>query len=236
MRGHPLSKPKPNQHVILWDIDGTLVNARASRADKHVAAVEIFLGRDVPTQERTAGKTDQQILCELLEGQGTESSPAIMTKVLGILDALSIKEINEYPVLCNPGVTNALKMASSAGWINGLLTGNTPVRARAKLESACIWEMFSTKFAYFGHDAPTRAKLVASGAVAMGSARCSVAIVIGDTPLDIRSAQEHKLRVVAVSTGPYSAEELRGWDPDLVLSDWRSGLVSLLGFLNSVHA
>jgi phosphoglycolate phosphatase-like HAD superfamily hydrolase len=235
MRGHRLSTPKPNQRVILWDIDGTLVNARSSRADKHVTAVEIFLGRDVPTQERTAGKTDRQILCELLEAQGTEPSPAILTEVLSILDALSIKEIDQYPVSCNPGVTNALKMANSAGWVNGLLTGNTPVRARAKLESACIWETFSTKFAYFGHNAPTRAKLVASGAVAMRSALCSVAIVIGDTPLDIRSAQEHKLRVVAVSTGPFSAEELRRLDPDLVLSDCRSGLVSLLEFLNSVH-
>jgi phosphoglycolate phosphatase-like HAD superfamily hydrolase len=235
MRGHPLSKAKPNDHVILWDIDGTLVSGSASRADKHVTAIEVFLGRNLPANKRTAGKTDRQILCELLESQGAESGPDALIEVLGILDAVSIKEVNQYPVLCIPGVTNALKMASNAGWVNGLLTGNTPVRARLKLQSAGVWQAFNTKFAYFGHEAPSRANLVASSNVAMRSAGCSVAIVIGDTPLDIVSAQENKLRVVAISTGPYSAEELRGLEPDLVLSDWRSDSESLVEFLNSVH-
>jgi len=212
------------------------VNTRASRADKHVTAVEIFLGRDVPTQERTAGKTDRQILCELLEAQGAESSSATLTEVLLILDALSIKEIKHYPVLCNPGVTNALEVSSSAGWVNGLLTGNTPARARAKLESAGIWGAFDTDFAYFGHEALSRGTLVSSSARAIRSEGCSVAIVIGDTPLDIRSAKEHELQVVAVATGPYSAAELKGLDPNLLINDCESGWGSLVGFLNSVHA
>ena len=231
-----MSKRKPNQHVILWDIDGTLVNARASRADKHVTAVEVFLGRDLPKQERTAGKTDRQILCELLEAQGTVPSPAALTEVLRILDELSIKEINQDPVSCNPGVTNALEMASSAGWVNGLLTGNTPVRARAKLESASSWSAFDRDFEYFGSEALSRGTLVSSSVRAIRSAGCSAAIVIGDTPLDIRSAQEHELQVVAVATGPYSAAELRGLDPDLLINDCESGWASLVGFLNSLHA
>ena len=128
-----MPEPKQNQHVILWDIDGTLVNARASRVDKHVTTVETFLGRDLPSQERTAGKTDRQILCELLEAQGSVSIPAALTEVLGILDWPSINEINQYLVSCNSGVADALEMVSSTGWVNGLLTGNTPVRAQAKL-------------------------------------------------------------------------------------------------------
>ena len=231
-----MSKPQLNQHVILWDIDGTLVNARASRTDKHVTAVEIFLGRDVPPQERTAGKTDRQILCELLEAQGAESGPATLTEVLRILDSHSIKEIDQFPILCNPGVTNALEMASRAGWINGLLTGNTPVRARAKLESASIWGTFDTDFAYFGHEALSRGTLVSSSVCSIRSEGCSVAIVIGDTPLDIRSAKEHELQVVAVASGPYSAAELKALDPDLLINDCESDWGSLLSFLNSVHA
>lgn len=230
-----MSKPKPNQHVILWDIDGTLVNARASRTDKHVSAVEAFLGRDLPNQERTAGKTDRQILYELLETQGTVPSFAALTEVLRILDSLSIREINQYPVLCNPGVTSALEMASSAGWVNGLLTGNTPVRARAKLESASIWGAFDKDFEYFGSEATSRVALVASSVRAIRSQGCSVGVVIGDTPLDIRSAKEHKLQVVAVATGPYSAAELLELDPDLLISDCESGRSSLMGFLNFLH-
>ena len=66
-------------------------------------------------------------MCELLETQGTVSISAALTKVLGILDSLSIKEINQYSVSCNPGVTAVLEMASCTGSINGLLTENTPV-------------------------------------------------------------------------------------------------------------
>jgi phosphoglycolate phosphatase-like HAD superfamily hydrolase len=221
--------------VILWDIDGTLVNSRASRADKHVKAAEVFLGRELPIHGRTAGKTDRQIISELLQANGTEPRLAAVAATLRILDSLSIKEVRHYPVLCHPGVTNALEMASGAGWVNGLLTGNTPVRARAKLKSAGIWEVFDQNYAYFGHQAPSRGDLVATSASAIRSAGCCIAVVIGDTPLDVRSAQEHELQVVAVATGPYSAAELSGLDPDLLLSDWKSGWTSLAEFLNSVH-
>ena len=135
--------------------------------------------------------------------KGLFLASALLTEVLGILDSLSIKEINQYPVLCNPGVPAALEMASSAGWVNGLLTGNTPVRARAKLESASIWSAFDSDFAYFGNEALSRGALVASSVRAIRSEGCSVVrVVIGDTPLDIRSAKEHELQVVAVATGP----------------------------------
>ena len=231
-----MPEPKQNQHVILWDIDGTLVNARASRADKHVTAVEAFLGRDLPNQEHTAGKTDRQILYELLESQETVPSPAALTEVLRILDELSIKEINQYPVLCNPGVATALKRASSTGWVNGLLTGNTHLRARAKLKLAGICGAVDSKFSYFGSESLSRGGLVSSSVRAIRSARSSVAVVIGDTPLDIRSAKEHKLQVVAVATGPYSAAALLGLGPDLLINDCESGWASLVDFLNYVHA
>jgi phosphoglycolate phosphatase-like HAD superfamily hydrolase len=222
--------------VILWDIDGTLVNSRASRADKHVKAAEVFLGRELPTHERSAGKTDRQIIFELLQSNRTETRLAAVAvaETLKILDSLSIEEIRRYPVLCNPGVMNALEMASSTGWVNGLLTGNTPVRARAKLESAGILEVFDQNYAYFGHQAPSRGDLVAASASAIRSAGYSI-VVIGDTPLDILSAQEHELKVIAVATGPYSAAELSELHPDLLLENWTSGWTSLADFLNSVH-
>ena len=52
---------------------------------------------------------------------------------------------------------------------------------------------------------------------------------------DIRSAKEHKLQVVAVATGPYSAAELRGLDPDLLINDCEFGWASLVAFLDSLH-
>ncbi len=217
--------------MILWDIDGTLVSSRASRADKHVKAAEVFLDRDLPDQERTAGKTDRQILHELLKAHGTDPSPAALTEALGILDELSLREFSRHPVLCNLGVLNALQASRRAGWTNGLLTGNTPIRAQAKLESAGIHVHFNSDFVFYGQESPNRHELVAAGASAIQSAGCLAAIVIGDTPLDIQSAQSHGLNVVAVATGPFRSEELSEYEPNLLISDLESGLSALIAYL-----
>jgi len=227
-----LSRPEANQRVILWDIDGTLVSSRASRADKHVKAAEVFLGRDLPNRGRTAGKTDRQILCELLEEHGRNPSPAALTAALSILDDLSIEEISQFPVPTISGAVAALDTVRSIGWVNGLLTGNT--RARAKLESAGIWGAFDLNFAYFGDIASSRINLVEESVTAIRSEGCFEVMIVGDTPLDIQSAQEHGLRVIAVATGLYSAEDLGNLNPDLLISDWESGLNSLVEFANSL--
>jgi len=221
--------------VILWDIDGTLVSSRASRADKHVKAAEVFLGRDLPDQERIAGKTDRQILHELLKAHGTDPSPAALTEVLGTLDALSIEEISQFPVPTISGAVAALDTVRSIGWVNGLLTGNTPARARAKLESAGIWGAFDLNFAYYGDVASSRINLVEESATAIRSEGCFEVMIVGDTPLDIQSAQEHGLRVIAVATGLYSAEDLGNLNPDLLISDWESSSTSFVEFLTSAH-
>ena len=221
--------------MILWDIDGTLVSSRASRADKHVKAAEVFLGRDLPDQERIAGKTDRQILHELLKAHGTDPSPAALTEVLGTLDALSIEEISQFPVPTISGAVAALDTVRSIGWVNGLLTGNTPARARAKLESAGIWGAFDLNFAYYGDVASSRINLVEESATAIRSEGCFEVMIVGDTPLDIQSAQEHGLRVIAVATGLYSAEDLGNLNPDLLISDWESSSTSFVEFLTSAH-
>jgi phosphoglycolate phosphatase-like HAD superfamily hydrolase len=44
-------------------------------------------------------------------------------------------------------------------------------------------------------------------------------VVIGDTPRDIRCAQVHGARAVAVATGSYSLAELQQHRPDHCFSD-----------------
>ncbi len=221
--------------MILWDIDGTLVSSRASRADKHVKAAEVFLGQDLPGQECGAGKTDRQILHELLAAHGTNPSSDALTETLGILDALSIEEISQFPIHTIPGAITALETARRNGWINGLLTGNTPARARAKLESANIWGAFDVNFAYFGDVFPSRFELVKQSTTSIRSEGHFEVILVGDTPLDIQSAQENGLRVVAVATGSYSATNLGQLNPDLLISDWESGSTSFVEFVNSLN-
>jgi len=229
-----LTQPDSLIRVILWDVDGTLVNSSESRADKHVRAVEIFLGCSLPSQERTAGKTDRQILHELLETHGNNSGSGALAEALGILDELTQNEILDYSIVCNPGVGTALRLSNCAGWINGLLTGNTPKRAQVKLDAAGIYRAFDLNFAFFGDEACDRDKLAAEGASGIKSSGCHQAVVIGDTPLDIQSAQAHGLKVIAVATGSFHAEELMEYEPDLLIRDLESDISALTEYLTSL--
>lgn len=63
-----------------------------------------------------------------------------------------------------------------------------------------------------------------------------IAIVIGDTPVDVQSAQEREIQVVAVATRPYFAAELGGLGPDLLINDCESGRFSLVNFMDSLKS
>jgi phosphoglycolate phosphatase len=45
------------------------------------------------------------------------------------------------------------------------------------------------------------------------------AVLVGDTPLDVRAAREAGARAVAVATGFPDVDELRASEPDAVLAD-----------------
>jgi len=204
------------------------------RTNKHAAAVETFLGHHISVPKETAGKTDREIVCELLEIHGTELCHKVLDRVLEILDALSVEEINRNSVSCVPGVTHALRIASSAGWVHGLLTGNTPVRGRTKLTAAGILSHFDLDFAYFGESTSSRYELVGQVAAKITSDASLEVVIVGDTPLDILSAHKHNLRVIATATGLYAVEELEVLNPSLILTGWTACSNTFVDYLNSL--
>jgi hypothetical protein len=80
-----MSKPKANQHVIFWDIDGALVNVRASRVDKHATAVKVFLDHDLPSQERAAEKRICRSCASYLKSKGLFLSRLVSPKCRAFL-------------------------------------------------------------------------------------------------------------------------------------------------------
>jgi phosphoglycolate phosphatase-like HAD superfamily hydrolase len=103
-----------------------------------------------------------------------------------------------------------------------LLTGNFGPSARLKLEPFGLWDYFQC--GAFGDDAPDRNGLVpiaVSRAHACGHTSLAArhAVVIGDTPHDVRCAAAHGVRSIAVATGVYSIEALRDAGADEVLPD-----------------
>ena len=129
-----------------------------------------------------------------------------------------------------PGVIEALDAlaAEPQRYRLALVTGNLEPVARRKLASAGIGHHFAAGQGGFGSDAEDRGALPAIARARAGGWPRERTVVIGDTPRDIACARADGVRVIAVATGPYSAEALA--DADAVVDVVRAALPVLADF------
>jgi phosphoglycolate phosphatase len=231
-RGRHLDHERPSPHAIvklvLFDIDGTilLTDGAGKRAIQR-ALIEIF-GATGPEDHAFGGKTDPQIVRELMRhvGHGDDHIDARMTELLDLYVVYLHEELSVGAdgVRVMPGVHELLDALDARDdVIVGLLTGNLEEGARAKLRSAGI-DPDRFVVGAFGSDHEERGELPA---VAQRRAReqlgmhvtGSDVIVIGDTPADIHCGRGVGARAIAVATGFYTMAELREHLPAALFPD-----------------
>ncbi|HVX42199.1 MAG TPA: HAD family hydrolase [Gemmatimonadaceae bacterium] len=204
--------------LVLFDIDGTiLLTDGAGRRAIHRALDEVF-GTTGPADHRFDGKTDPQIVRELMRLAGHHDAhiddrmDALLDRYVAYLEA----ELRAAPegVRVMPGVYDLLDaLDAHRDVVLGLLTGNLIDGARAKLAAAGI-DPERFQVGAYGSDHETRAELPA---VAQQRAREQLGlelhghdiVVIGDTPADMTCGRAVGARAIGVATGHYSVEDLR---------------------------
>lgn len=215
--------------IALFDIDGTLLRAGgAGRRALELALAEVLGGRDDLSlgSVEFAGRTDPWIVAEGLSKHGIDPDEALVAEVLHRYVAhlpVQLDLAQAFEVL--PGVVQLLGTLVDRGTVAlGLGTGNTEPAAYAKLTRGGLDSFFS--FGGFGSDHSDRAELLRVGldrglrhANGGGEAR---AVVIGDTPHDVRAAQAIGAECIAVSTGQYPGEALEAAGARIVVSDLRA--------------
>jgi phosphoglycolate phosphatase len=218
----------PHVKLVLFDIDGTiLLTDGAGKRAIHRALVEVY-GATGPDDHRFDGKTDPQIVRELmkLEGHGDEHIDAGMQRLFDRYVDYLHEELRTGAegVRVMPGVCELLDaLDERSDVVLGLLTGNLVAGARAKLDAAGI---DPDRFAVgaYGSDHETRSELPA---VAQRRARETLGldivgrdvVVIGDTPADLSCGRGIGARAIGVATGHYSVEELASHQPAAVFPD-----------------
>lgn len=214
--------------LVLFDIDGTLLwTDGAGRRAIHRALIEIF-GETGPADHRFDGKTDPQIVRELMRvvGHQDEHIDARMQELFARYVECLREELHdpEHRALPLPGVVELLATLNARDDITlGLLTGNLIEGAHAKLEAVGIDPDIFLVGA-FGSDHENRPELPA---IAQRRAREVLGIdvpgkdvvVIGDTPADVECGRDIGARAIGVATGRYSAEELAAHGAAAVFSD-----------------
>ncbi len=212
--------------LVLFDIDGTLIDTGGAGARSWTWAFEHAFGRpgvDIGKYS-SAGMTDpvvaRKTFTEALGRAPTgEDLARLMAAYLSVLpDYVMASE--GYRVL--PGVGQLLPRLHEAGVLLGVTTGALEAGAHAKLGRARLNHFFLV--GGYGSDSEDRVELTRA-AIKRGERLLGTSLdlrqvaVVGDTPLDISAAKGAGVVSIGVATGKYDLDELRAANPDHALAD-----------------
>jgi phosphoglycolate phosphatase len=214
-------------HLVLFDIDGTLVlTGRAGLRAMNRACEETVGHASALNGIAVAGRTDWIILHDVMANHGLSLDAArlddLRRRYVAHL-AVEIQLPGEGLKEVMPGIRPLLdRLRARPDVAVGLLTGNFEESARIKLEYFDLWKYFPC--GAFGNDSPDRNDLVPIAArrareSGLADVPASHVLVIGDTPHDVACAHAVGAVAVAVATGNYTVDQLRETNADYVFKD-----------------
>jgi phosphoglycolate phosphatase len=228
-----------SRRLVLFDIDGTLLSAGGASARAFVTALrEVFGTVGDAAHYDYSGKTDPQIVRELMRGAGFGAAEIERRRPLA-LDAYRerlAESMQPDDVQEKPGVRALLEALESEAEVTlGLLTGNLEPTARAKLAPLEANRFFA--FGAFGSDHEDRYQLPA---IALERARETAGIsfagpevvIVGDSIHDVLCGRDLGVHAVAVATGKTPPERLAEAGPDALLPDFSDTRASLAAILD----
>jgi phosphoglycolate phosphatase-like HAD superfamily hydrolase len=229
--------------LVLWDLDGTLLNAGGVGAELYTTVFGQLFGRSLDALAPMAGRTDRAIILETLELAGIAEPRRYVDPFIAGLTARapSVREAIALRGRALPGATAALAALAAlpsgrdgASGFGGrvhqsVLTGNVRPVAEVKLAALGLRDLLDLCIGAYGDDHEVRTELVGVarrraaaryGGSAPGADFGGVSTVVaGDTPLDIAAALAAGARAVGVATGPFTAADLRAAGAHAVLPD-----------------
>ncbi len=207
------------QALLVWDVDGTLLDAGGAGHRALAQAILAVTGRPVSlTTLDVAGQTDRLLIEQALRLAGASARhwDAVRRVYPDVLQA----ELHKSPVAALPGIPLVLDALAAHGVAGVLGTGNLEVGAYRKLACAHLAGRFAA--GGFGDRHRTRVPVI-QDAIRAGRARWGRRlrpVIVGDTPRDARAAHALGVPVVLVATGRFAAAELAPLSPWL-LEDFR---------------
>jgi phosphoglycolate phosphatase-like HAD superfamily hydrolase len=206
--------------LVLWDVDGTLVDTAGHGRFAFEEAFRTVVGRD-PVRVDYAGRTDHQIALTMLDGKH-DHLPRVLEELAGALEAR--KEALREEGHAYPGVAEVLEaLHARDDVVQSLLTGNIESNAALKVSAFGLERWLDFDVGAYGSDPHERR----SDLVAVARERAATkygdstgAVLVGDTPLDVQAAHEAQARAVAVMTGFADRQALLRSRPEALLEDY----------------
>lgn len=204
----------PTPVLVLWDIDGTLLDGHGEGRRAFYATLErMFPGREFPLVGM-AGRTDFGIWQELTAAAGIAEPPPFAEFGAVYADVMRGFLAANPPRLLDGAGELLRAVDAHDGFCNGLVTGNFFEGTRVKLQALGVWDLFASEglpVGGYGDHVPDKGPLAREALDAWKSRhphRAVRAVVVGDTPEDVRCAKVAGISCLGVATGVHSTEAL----------------------------
>jgi len=215
----------PVTRLVLWDIDGTLVNTAGFGWRMAERAFAEVCGAPMTVTVALAGRTDRAIMLEALTANGRDDRDfAALCQAIGTLAEAHRDDIHAGGGRALPGALEAITaLAAQPDVVQSVLTGNIRSLGLVKLGAFGFLDHLDVGVAAFGDDHLDRADLVEVARELYrtrdGVGPAPRVVLVGDTPLDVAAARDSGAGIVAVATGHFSVDELEAAGAPVVLPD-----------------
>lgn len=205
--------------LIFFDINGTVIK-RDSRTDiPYAKAIDIYLELENGMDGvNTSARSDKDVFMEVLDKAGKTFSESLwngfMEEYTKQLEAFKTTDVWRE----NADAVTFIKKLSATNHKLSMITGELRIGAEYKLEKIGVWKHFPT--GGFGEDGLRRFDIADTAfdkAKALYGETYDEIFVIGDTLLDIKTARHLGAKVISITTGSNSREELEELNPDYIV-------------------
>lgn len=197
-------------HLIVFDIDGTLIDVQGAGRRAMESAFESSFGiRDAFSGMSFAGETDSGVLAKAAERHRIILAPDALDSFKPLFTSRLQQELERDPGHALPGLPDLLFELQAAGYDLALATGNFKPTAYLKLSPFGMAGFFPV--GGFGDDGSTRFDVLHQAldrAHTHYQKKWDRVTVIGDAPGDMEAARRLDAFGLGVATGPFSQADL----------------------------
>ena len=215
--------------LVLWDVDHTLIENNGVNKETYAKAFELLTGRQAKHRAETDGRTEPEIMRNMLIAHGIQPTAEHLGRVVEVLETATAANASRLHDRGHelPGARDALAaLRGMPGIVQSVLSGNTRPNAYTKLSAFGLEEYLDFEVGGYGSDDDVRANLVGVAqrrasvkyGVSFGPA---ITVLVGDTPRDVLAGLDGGAHVVAVASGSDDMNALREAGADVVLPDLR---------------